>query len=103
MSKTPALLACVAALMSSALSAKAQPAQQEFPDGPGKKTFLAFCGGCHDLNRARAGYAPQGWRTVVRMMLNFDVPVPPDEVDALTDYLIKSFPERPRPAAVVIE
>jgi virginiamycin B lyase len=103
MSKTPVWLACVATLVCSVLPVHAQPAQQEFPDGPGKQTFLAFCGGCHDLNRARAGYAPEGWRTVVGMMLNFDVPVPPDQVDTLTDYLIKSFPERPRPAAVVID
>jgi virginiamycin B lyase len=103
MAKKPLLLACLAALLSAAPPLHAQPAQQEFPDGEGKQTFLAFCGGCHSLNRARAGYAPQGWRTVVRMMLNFGVPVPADQTDALTDYLIKSFPERPRPAAVVIE
>jgi len=24
----------------------AQPAQQDFPDGPGKATFVAHCGGC---------------------------------------------------------
>ena len=81
----------------------AQPAQQDFPEGTGKQIFLSHCGACHDLDRARAGYTPEGWRTVMRMMLNFDVPVPPDQVDVLTDYLIKSFPERPRPAAVVID
>jgi virginiamycin B lyase len=31
------------------------------------------------------------------------VPIPQDKVDTLTDYLIKNFPERPRPAAVLIE
>jgi len=76
---------------------------QDFPDGPGKATFVALCGGCHDINRARGGYTPEGWHTVMRMMLNFDVPVPKDQVEVLTDYLIKSFPERERPAAKVIE
>ena len=45
---------------------------------------------------ARVGYTPEGWRTVMRMMLNFDVPVPKDQVETLTNYLIASFPERDR-------
>src|SRR6516162_11734 len=77
-------------------------AQPDFPDGPGKQTFFNLCGACHDINRVRAGYTPEGWHTVMRMMLNFDVPVPKNEVEPLTQYLIKNFPERPRPAAVVI-
>ena len=64
---------------------------------------MALCGGCHDINRARAGYTPEGWHTVMRMMLNFGAPVSKDQVDTLTDYLIKSFPERPRPAAVIVD
>jgi virginiamycin B lyase len=97
-------LALVAtALVSFAPPLHAQPAQQEFPDGPGKQTFLSLCGSCHELARARGGYTPEGWRTVMRMMLNFDVPVPSDQVETLTGYLIKSFPERARPAAVVID
>jgi virginiamycin B lyase len=99
MSKQP-LLAAIAAFLCAASPASAQ--QADFPDGPGKQTFVNFCGGCHDINRSRAGYTPEGWRTVMRMMVNFDVPVPKDEIDTLTQYLIKSFPERPRPAAVVI-
>src|SRR4051812_6612728 len=102
MSNTSVRQALIAVLLSSAFPAHAEPVQQEFPDGPGKAAFLAYCGGCHDINRARAGYAPDGWRTVMRMMLNFDVPVPGDQVETLTDYLIKSFPERPRPAAVIV-
>ncbi len=99
MSKQP-LLAVIAAFLCAASPASAQ--QADFPDGPGKQTFVNFCGGCHDINRSRAGYTPEGWHTVMRMMLNFDVPVPKDEVDTLTQYLIKNFPERPRPAAVVV-
>ncbi len=103
MSKHSLFPMIAAALLCSALPARAQQAQADFPDGPGKSTFVAVCGGCHDINRARAGYTPEGWRTVMRMMLNFDVPVPPEEVATLTDYLIASFPERPRPAAVIID
>jgi hypothetical protein len=99
MSKPP-LLAAIAAFLCAAPPVGAQ--QADFPDGPGKQAFVNFCGSCHDINRSRAGYTPEGWRTVMRMMLNFDVPVPEDEVETLTQYLIKNFPERPRPAAVVV-
>ena len=44
-----------------------------------------------------AGYTPEGWRTVVRMMQNVDAPVPKDQWDTVTEYLIKSFPERRGP------
>ena len=54
-------------VLSAALISCAYPSYaQNFPDGPGKETFVALCGGCHDINRARAGYTPEGWRTVVR-------------------------------------
>jgi virginiamycin B lyase len=75
---------------------------QDFPDGPGKQQVTAVCGGCHDINRLRIGYTPDGWRTVVRMMQNVETPIPAGQWAMVTDYLIKSFPERPRPAAVVL-
>ena len=103
MSNTPLLPVIAGALLCAALPVRAQPAPPDFPEGPGKSTVVALCGGCHDINRLRAGYTPAGWRTVMRMMLNFDVPVPKDQIDTVTDYLIKSFPERPRPAAVIVE
>src|SRR5262245_54564048 len=100
MSRTPLLALIAAALLCAARPAGAQQAQPDFPDGPGKQTFVNLCGACHDINRVCAGYTPEGWHTVMRMMLNFDVPVPKDEVDQLTQYLIKNFPERPRPAKI---
>src|SRR5215510_14318467 len=75
---------------------------QDFPEGAGKQMVTAVCGGCHDINRLKIGYTPEGWRTVVRMMQNVETPVPADQWDTVTEYLIKSFPERPRPAAVVL-
>ena len=87
-----ALAGLIALLFSSTPSARAQPTQQDFPDGPGKETFVSHCGGCHDINRVRAGYTPEGWRTVIRMMQNVDVPVPKAQWDTVTDYLIKNFP-----------
>jgi len=83
--------------------AMAQQAGSDFPEGDGKSQVVAICGGCHDINRAKAGYTPEGWHTVMRMMQNFGAPIPPDQVTPITEYLIKSFPEGSRPAAAVIE
>ena len=91
------------AMLAGASATAAQQAQQDFPEGPGKQTFMQVCGACHDINRARAGYTPQGWRTVMQMMVNFDGAGPQDQIGTLTEYLIKSFPERPRPPAVLID
>src|SRR6266850_1860264 len=101
MSKAGLLAVTAAALLAAGLPARAQ--QADFPDGPGKETFLATCGACHDINRARAGYTAEGWRTVMQMMVNFGGAGPKDQVATLTEYLIKSFPERPRPAAKIVE
>jgi virginiamycin B lyase len=96
------LLAAVATL-ALAVPAHAQYTAKEWPEGPMKQRFADTCGICHDINRIRVGYTPEGWLTVVRMMQNFDTPVPPQEWGAMLDYLIKNFPERPRPAAVIID
>jgi virginiamycin B lyase len=83
--------------------AHAQYTAKDWPDGPSKQRFVDTCGGCHDINRVRVGYTPDGWLTVVRMMQNFSAPVPAEEWGAMTDYLIKNFPERKRPEAVIID
>ena len=76
---------------------------QELPDGPGKELAEANCNICHTLlSRVGAGYTPQGWNTVLRMMLNQGAPLPPDQVEPLKAYLIKAFPEMGKPAGVVI-
>jgi virginiamycin B lyase len=89
-------------LLSPAFSTQAQQAQQNFPEGPGKETFVAVCGGCHDINRARAGYTPSGWNMLVNMMQNADTPVPPEQWPTVAAYLMKSFPERERPPAATL-
>jgi len=55
------------------------------PDGPGKDTVAAMCGTCHRMAFLANGYTPEGWHTVMRMMLNFGVSVPKDEVATVTD------------------
>jgi virginiamycin B lyase len=77
-------------------------AAQDFPEGPGREAVTSVCGGCHDINRIRIGYTPEGWRTVIRMMQNVEAPVAAEQWATVTAYLTKHFPERPRPAAAVV-
>jgi virginiamycin B lyase len=87
-----------------ALLCAAMPAwSQELPDGPGKEFVATNCNSCHPFYaRLGGGYTPQGWRTVLRMMINHGVAVPPDQLDTITAYLTKNFPEKPKPVGVVI-
>ena len=83
--------------------AHAQYTAKEWPEGASKQRFADTCGGCHDINRVRVGYTPDGWLTVVRMMQNMSAPVPAEEWGPMTEYLMKNFPERQRPNAVIID
>ena len=95
----PILTASILAFASAAFGQQTPP---PFPDGPGKETVLRVCGGCHDINRARAGYTPAGWNMLQHMMQNFDTPIEPEEWPTVTAYLMKAFPEKPRPAAAMV-
>ena len=76
---------------------------QELPDGPGKELAAANCNACHTLlSRVGAGYTPEGWHTVLRMMVNQGAPLQADQIPQLEAYLVKSFPEKAKPAGVVI-
>ena len=99
MSKTLRLSLITAALLFSAFPASGQ----ELPDGPGKELVAAQCNSCHPFHaRLGGGYTPQGWRTVMRMMTNHGVAIPPDQLETMTAYLTKNFPEKAKPAGVVI-
>jgi virginiamycin B lyase len=91
-----------AILLGTATAAWSQQPGQDFPEGPGKDTVVKVCNGCHDINRARAGYSPAGWNMLQHMMQNFEAAIPPEEWPTVTTYLMKSFPERPRPPAAII-
>jgi virginiamycin B lyase len=74
---------------------------QGLPDGPGKETVAAYCESCHTFaSRVGAGYTPDGWRTVMRMMANHSVSVPADQAATVMEYLVKNFPEKQKPAGV---
>ncbi|MGG5817368.1 virginiamycin B lyase family protein [Falsiroseomonas sp. HW251] len=93
-----ALLGAAAAL---GLSGTAS-AQMELPPGPGRDIVANSCNSCHEVERIRAGYTPEGWRTVMTMMHNFGVRIAPDDLPVVTAYLAQHFPERPRPPAAII-
>jgi virginiamycin B lyase len=74
---------------------------QNLPEGAGKEIAITYCNSCHTLlSRVGSGYTADGWHTVLRMMANHGVSVPPDQLAVLEDYLIKNFPEKPKPAGV---
>src|SRR5471030_1450266 len=98
---TKAILPLFAALSLAGTSA-ALSQQPPFPDGPGKEIVVNTCGGCHDINRIRAGYTPAGWNMLQHMMQNMGAPIEPQDWPVVTTYLMTNFPERERPAAVLI-
>jgi virginiamycin B lyase len=90
-------------LLCAALPAHSQQKPVNLPDGPGKDAVATYCSGCHGLSRVVASGYPQAyWHTTIRMMLNFGVPIPQDQVIPMIDYLAKNFPERPMPVAKII-
>jgi virginiamycin B lyase len=96
------LLLLTSALLSLPTAAWSQQTPPPFPDGPGKEIVVANCGGCHDINRARAGYTPAGWNMLQHMMQNFGAPIAPEDWPIVTTYLTKNFPEPSRPSAGLI-
>src|SRR5438045_9497992 len=75
---------------------------KEYPVEAEQQMVTASCGACHDINQILVGYTPESWRTVIRTMQNVETPVPADQWATVTDYLVKNFPERARPSAVVV-
>jgi virginiamycin B lyase len=75
----------------------------DLPDGDAKATIETACSVCHSLgNITNSGHSPEDWKTTVAMMLNVGAPVPKDKVDMVINYLIKNYPEKPAPPAVIV-
>lgn len=54
---------------------------QRLPEGTGKETAEAVCAGRPEFfARLGSGYTPQGWRSVVLMLLKQGAPVSPNRV-----------------------
>ena len=70
--------------------ARAAAADDELPDGEGKKILLASCTSCHDLNevtKLRGYYTRAQWRDVVVTMKEYGAAVDEKQVEILADYL----------------
>ena len=92
------VLTALAAVLCAAIPALAQP----LPEGKGKELVAATCTGCHAF-RSGGGYTPEGWRTVMRMMSNHGLSFSPEQLATITEYLTANFPEKSKPAAVIID
>jgi virginiamycin B lyase len=92
--------AVAAALLSCALPVLGQGSLED----QGKKIVDATCNTCHPIGaRTGSGYTPEGWDTVIRMMQNHGVPLAADQVPAAKAYLVKTYPVKGRPAAVLVD
>jgi virginiamycin B lyase len=75
----------------------------DLPAGQGRDIVAAKCNLCHALEaRVGSGYTAEGWNTVLRMMVNQGAPLTPADVAEIKPYLIKNFPEKGKPAAVIV-
>ena len=78
-------------------------AQPTLPEGPGKALVETRCVACHDIsNVTRSGYTRDEWLDNVHKMRNVGAKVSEAEMETLVEYLARAFPERPRPAAVIV-
>ena len=77
---------------------------QDSPDDKAKQMVDGMCNTCHPLAaRIGTGYDEKGWHTVLRMMTNHGLALQPDQVDTIAPYLIKTYPVKGRPDAVLVK
>ena len=87
-----------------AMAALAGAAHAQLPDGEGRKLVETVCVQCHELGRVTsAGYSLEDWRNVLAMMRNVGAPLSDAQAQAVSAYLAQHFPEKPRPAAVLLK
>jgi len=83
-------LLCVAA---SFLFASPASSQSSLPEGAEKETVEAVCTVCHTTERIlAAGDTRQDWAQRIRRMISNGAELPENKIDAVADYLAKSFP-----------
>ena len=81
-----------AAIAMPAFAAQTDPDVNKLPAGPEKAVVAEVCTACHELGRIVNGsYDAAGWSNAVHMMVNAGAALRPDQVEPVTNYLIKSF------------
>ena len=106
MSKRSVVVLAAAAFLCSIFPAWSQaPAGQQgqqaaLPEGNGKELTQTTCTKCHGVNMITNswGYTREGWENLFVTM----VALPNDQKAVISEYLAKTFPVKPAPAAVVI-
>ena len=78
--------------------------EPQLPAGDAKETIENACSVCHSLTNITnsQGHTPEEWKTTLAMMRNVGAAISDDQVQMVTDYLIKNFPEKPGPAPAAI-
>ncbi len=67
-------------------------ADDAFPEGPGKQTFLRVCQACHDVESIpRLHYSKDEWSSLVYSMKDMGADATGDELDQIIGYLAKNF------------
>lgn len=70
---------------------------KQFPDGPGKATFLRVCSACHSpMNVMAAGHTEQGWEDTITKMAGYGASGSDEDFTAILGYLEKNFPPQPK-------
>jgi virginiamycin B lyase len=89
-------------LAASALSLGFPAFAQDAADA-GKALVDAQCNVCHPLSaRIGTGYTPEGWDTVIQMMLNHGAQLSAEKLPLMKAYLVKTYPVKGRPDAVLV-
>jgi cytochrome c5 len=78
------------AVLTTSTQAGAAAADDDLPDGEGKKILSASCTSCHDLKevlKLRGYYTRAQWRDVILTMKEYGAEVDEKQIDILADYL----------------
>jgi virginiamycin B lyase len=79
------------------------PGDYALPDGSAKKLVEDNCTICHNLrNIVNSNKSAEDWDNTVNMMIAAGAPVTREQGNQIRDYLIASFPEKPRPTPAAI-
>jgi competence protein ComEA len=71
-------------------------AQTQFPDGPGRDTFIKICSNCHAPdNVIGKGQNADDWTATLNKMIQNGAQGSDDEFGAILDYLTTNFPPPP--------
>ncbi len=79
------------------------PGDYLLPDGSAKKLVQDNCTICHNLrNVVNSNKSAEDWDNTVNMMMAAGAPITREQGNQIRDYLIASFPEKPRPMPAAI-